>query len=920
LKFLQKIKRLLIFDTYGAIATASFLICLISGIVLTVPYDVTSPYESLSLTLIANPGAVFFRNLHYWSAQLFLVFVFLHIWDHFKTGSEKNISKGVWLRLSVSILFVFFVMISGFVLKGDADSEQARRIITNLVERIPLLGGIISTGLFGNENNYQLIYIHHIATATIFLVVIIFEHARTLWTKYSTFLIALFVITILSFIFNAPLHNNVNPVVKGPWYFTGLQEILHWFSNPVFIIWFVLILIITVYLLKFLKDKPSQIVKKTLFYLFWIYFILTIIGFFFRGENWKWQTPWQESLIVESGIFNMGIGFFNEEAFHVSENNIPVINGRREACLVCHNEIEGFSPSHDTQAIGCTSCHFGDPFTLNKNRAHKNMLLIPGNLTDARYTCGTTDCHPEIVSRVNRSLMTTNSGIVSVDKFVFGESNNLDSLFHIENIGHTIAESHLRDLCANCHLGNKKTETGPITQLSRGGGCNACHLNYDKHSLEGHIKYLSKSKTDTLIPVHHPSLDLNISNEHCYGCHSRSGRISTNYMGWHETLLDENEVVDSKGYKVMEDKRVYKFVAEDIHHQKGLVCVDCHTSFEVMGDENTYLHEDNAVKIQCKDCHFDKPENTVLYSDLDTESKKIFDLNRFQYSDKPILKTINSDFPIVNTFIDEDGFAFLIGKESKEVYPLISPGQTCTKGSTHSNISCSACHSAWAPQCIGCHNDFDKNTEGFDLLENKFKKGQWVEYAGEFIAGLPTLGVRELENGENNDKKIECAIPGMILTVDKNSYLSDDFKSFDESVIFHRLFAPSSPHTIVKEGRSCKSCHNNPLAIGYGRGELNYIIENNKGYWEFKPEYAPNKNDGLPEDAWIEFNLNTTDQNGGNSTRTDFRSFNIEEQKRILRVGACLTCHDENSEIMQKSLEFGFEEYIKTVSNECILP
>ena len=96
MELFNKIKNLLIFDTYGAIATASFVICAISGVVLAVPYDVGAAYDSISLMMIANPGAAFFRNVHYWSAQLFLVFVFLHIWEHFKLKSEKTVSSGVW--------------------------------------------------------------------------------------------------------------------------------------------------------------------------------------------------------------------------------------------------------------------------------------------------------------------------------------------------------------------------------------------------------------------------------------------------------------------------------------------------------------------------------------------------------------------------------------------------------------------------------------------------------------------------------------------------------------------------------------------------------------------------------------------------------------------------------------------------------
>ncbi|RLD57538.1 MAG: hypothetical protein DRJ05_09570, partial [Bacteroidetes bacterium] len=787
LKLFNKIKNLLTFDTYGAIATASFLICAISGVVLAVPYDVNAAYDSISLMVIANPGAAFFRNVHYWSAQLFLVFVFLHIWEHFKLKSEKAVSSGVWFRLSVSILFVMFVMISGFILKGDSDSEQASRILVALLGKIPLLGPLLSKVLFGDGESYQLIYVHHIATATIFLVIIILEHARTLWTKTSTFFISLFIIAILSLLLNAPLHDNLDPVVKGPWYFVGFQEILHWLSSPALVVWFIVLLIVVVWALRMMKDKPSKIIKKSLLYLFWAYMVLSAIGFFFRGENWKWQPPFQNNDVPESSVFTTGTGLFNILSNEVSEAEIPVINGRREACLVCHDQMSGFSPAHDPQAIGCASCHLGDPFTLNKNQAHKNMLLIPGNLVDAKYTCGTMDCHPRIPDRVNHSLMATNSGIVSVDKFVFGESDNLDSLFHIKDLGHTAADQHLRDLCANCHLGNEKTETGPINQLSRGGGCNACHINYGPQAQKEHLAYKSTEKHDGSFPLGHPSLDLNISNGHCFGCHSRSGRISTNYEGWHETLLDEKDVVGNNDYKVMEDKRVYHLETEDVHNRAGLLCVDCHGSYEVMGDGNTYLHEESAVKTQCADCHFDELPKTISYEALDEESRKIFDLKKFPHIEKPILLTLESSFPLVNTYVDESNNAFLVGKENGVIFPLKSPGETCTKGDAHDNVSCSACHTSWAPQCIGCHNAFDKEVEGYDLLEDKFKKGEWVEYVSEFLAEPPTLGVR-YDISDSKNTKVECAIPGMIMTIDKGS-----FSSSDEPLVFHRLYAPASP-------------------------------------------------------------------------------------------------------------------------------
>ena len=110
-------------DTYGWIGVSAFFICSVSGVFLAIPYDIEDPYLSVSHFLIFNPAAVFARNLHYWSAQLFLIFTILHIWDHYKQKTEDLVPNGVWLRLVLSVLIVFFVMISGFILKGDADSS-----------------------------------------------------------------------------------------------------------------------------------------------------------------------------------------------------------------------------------------------------------------------------------------------------------------------------------------------------------------------------------------------------------------------------------------------------------------------------------------------------------------------------------------------------------------------------------------------------------------------------------------------------------------------------------------------------------------------------------------------------------------------------------------------------------------------------
>jgi hypothetical protein len=200
--------------------------------------------------------------------------------------------------------------------------------------------------------------------------------------------------------------------------------------------------------------------------------------------------------------------------------------------------------------------------------------------------------------------------------------------------------------------------------------------------------------------------------------------------------------------------------------------------------------------------------------------------------------------------------------------------------------------------------------KGFDMLENREKAGNWIEHVGQFMADKPTLGIVMDSLGV---KQVKTFTPGMVLSIDTASFRNN---KINKAALFHRLYAPISAHTTVREGRSCISCHLDPLAIGYGRGELVYDVSTGKGKWYFRNKFALNDHDNLPEDAWTGF---LSERTGISATRENTRPFNLEEQKAILTVGACLTCHDENSRVMRESL-IDFPSLLKQVSKKCVLP
>jgi len=888
--------------TFGQIALASFLIAALSGIFLAIPYDVKNPLDSISLILLSNPAADLFRNIHYWSAQFFLVFTILHFWDHLRLSTEKEVKKGIWLRLTISLLAVFYVMLSGFILKGDADSIQAKNILTTLLNKIPLIGSELSYSLLGPAKDFQIPYVHHIATATIFLWIITIEHSKILWAKLRLVLYLIPIFIIAGFLFPPALHDNLTGIVKGPWYFLGLQETLHYLSYPFIAIIIAIIFLILVYLLPRFKPGVDAIVKKIIFASGIIYLLLMIIGLFFRGENWNFELPWKHKLTNEIKI-NSNFNFSTVSIDKLKEKKIPVVLGRREGCMFCHEKTKGFSPSHNPEAIGCASCHKGNIFSLDKSSAHKDMILIPGNLKDSKETCGTSNCHPDIPGRVDNSIMTTMTGIISVDHYTFGESNSLNEFNKITEIGHSPSDKHLRNLCASCHIGNIKDEPGPVTQLSRGGGCNACHLNYNEKSLKdiGSLSTNEFTNRDSFSEFSHPSLSIKIINDHCFGCHSRSGRISTNYEGWTETELDELPDSNENNFRQLDDGRIFSKTLPDVHFENKMECIDCHTSKEVMGDGNIYLHKEDQVKIQCTDCHLSGKAETTGVDSIDSESQKIITLRNYSTKDRKFLLTQKEKYVLTNTYLDSTNRAHLLTKNTGQDLVIKPPKFVCNEGKAHSRLSCNSCHTGWAPQCITCHTDYQPDEESYDLLDHKDVKGSWNETAADFKADEPTLGIKEVKAKDGTTKEvIDNFVPGMIINITDGSNKS-----------FKRLFAPAFPHTIRKESRSCKSCHNNPLALGYGRGNLKFTKE---GRWKFTSDYKLNSNDNLPEDAWIGF-LKTRTKDY--ATRNNVRPFSVEEQKKILTAGACLTCHKPESGPMKEYLETG---KIPRLSKKCIKP
>lgn len=903
--------------SFGDLAAASFVLCAVSGVFLVAPFDVRDPARSIAEWSLANSGAVFVRNVHYWTAQLFLICTVLHGWDHFRAATERRMPRGVWLRLMLAMPVMGLLLLSGFLLRGDGDAKQALRIVRELMDLVPSAGAWASTFFFGVGEQLHVVYAHHVATTTLIVWLAIVEHARRLWPRADA-MAAMGVATAAAAVIVSPgLHDGMDPVLKGPWYFLGLQELLHWTSWPLTVVCGCLGAAVLVWAVPHCEGRLRTALLWCCAVALGGYAALCGIGLFMRGENWNWQPGWPSG----SGDLQAGFIFAAENgavlegpknaanearremgrAAPTSGSAIPIVLGRPEGCLVCHSGISGLGDAHRPEAIGCASCHGGNVFTLEKLRAHAGLIRVPGNLADAPRTCGQAACHPTIPGRVERSIMSTFAGAIAVNRTVFGEPVSKEAPPpSVGMLGNSPADSHFRQLCASCHLGQTKEAWGPLGEEARGGGCNACHLVYSEKARAELAAYeATPLKERQRIPLVHPDLNAKADDRHCFGCHSRSSRISTNYEGWHElnSAPPEEQRAQNRhkgGLRLLDDGRWFKRVLPDVHSERGLACVDCHTAQEVMGTGHVVRDKAEQVRVRCEDCHADTLAR-VTPAAADPESRKLLALRGTRLSAGEALGRTRAGEALVNVVVTEDGKGRLVGKVTGRASELRAPARACSGDRAHARLACASCHTAWAPRCASCHTSYDPRAEGYDHLTQRETRGAWQEQAGPFEAVPPTLGVRkDPRDPARPEGTIDTFVPGMILRLDRNR--TEGAKP-DRS--FHRLYARMAAHTIRKEVRSCESCHADPVALGFGRGQLRFTVEAGRGIWRFEPELAKAAEDGLPEDAWVGFGQTRLVDV---STRADARPFTREEQRRILRVGACLTCHEAGSLVMRRAL------------------
>jgi hypothetical protein len=511
---------------------------------------------------------------------------------------------------------------------------------------------------------------------------------------------------------------------------------------------------------------------------------------------------------------------------------------KTEACMSCHKGIEEI---HARAPLNCTTCHQGDAQSTVKIVAHAKMISNPADLSVVDQTCG--QCHKPIVDRVKRSLMATRTGTFSGVSYLNGFQTQKEAVnftFSKYPIS-ALPDSHsptadyqtypgqvtnalrpfpaydktknvlvdlMRKECMQCHLWTQGVQRNSDY---RGTGCAACHMTYNAEGIsESGDPTIPKKSGE---PSQWPNMNLHghpikhvitkqIPIQTCATCHAGGNRIGLTFTGRMEAPARYDVYPQD-----LEHGHTYTNQVADIHYEKGMVCIDCHTINEIHGDGNLYVKKNYQLEIRCQVCH---GTQTSYGTGISSMGNKLSNIKIENLPDGKVKMTLISkldgkEHPVFQT---KDA----IKSKTIEAHQI--------KGHME-KMECYACHSAWVPKCMGCHIKMDLTKQpspihvSYDHLEDK---------QSDFGLFTLTAGIRVPEYdyplGIDHRGKYAPFVPrsSVVYTlVDEKG--KEVYKYRPQTTAKGTLgFAHNQtiPHTVRKEVRSCESCHNSEKVLGLG--------------------------------------------------------------------------------------------------------
>ncbi len=526
--------------------------------------------------------------------------------------------------------------------------------------------------------------------------------------------------------------------------------------------------------------------------------------------------------------------------------------------------------------------------------------------------------------------------------------------------------TYLRNQCLRCHFAVRgRAKRGDF----RGMGCSGCHIPYSNeglyegadpsvpHDQPGHcLVHTIQASRDAKVVVHGHQYS-GIPVETCTTCHNRGKRIGVSYQGLMESAYTSPFGHGGEGQPGLHTKH-YLAMEQDVHYQKGMLCQDCHTTVDVHGDGFLAAANLGVVEIECSDCHgtpdaypwelplgyMDEfgsvPQRGPARGTTHNLLKHTLAGTVYPSQDGYLLTARGN--PLTNAVRDGDRvIVHTAGGQDIELKPLKTiardkqlslRGQVAMQTVTNHmrKMECYTCHTAWAPQCYGCHVkvDYSGGKTSTDWLaggrkhmrpECRADRGE-IQYAlmipGQVTEQRSYMRYEDPPMGVNGEGRVTPIAPGCQVSV---TVIGADGKPLLLNHIFRTPagtegggkagqlsldMSPIQPHTMTKNARRCESCHLSGKALGYGINsgkstrpyDKRVFVDLESADGHVLAEKAIPQIESITglTDDWSR--VVTEDGKQLQTVGHHFkgsRPLNNDERTHIARQGICLSCHQE---------------------------
>jgi quinol-cytochrome oxidoreductase complex cytochrome b subunit len=260
----------------GGIAVFLCLVLLVTGILEMYFYIPSIEHAATSVEVITTlvPFGNLIRNLHYWSAQLLLIVMNIHLIRVVLTGAYAKPRQFNFLLGLGLLVFILLLDFTGYVLRWDEGIRWALVVGTNLLKTVPWIGdGLYQFVMGGTEAGPATLtrfYAWHIFGLTLGTSILVGWHAfrvrrdggitippptkrtdKTRITRFEllqrevfTMVIIGIILLLIAMLIPAPIDQPISSTgidtsdSHAPWFFLWIQQLLK-YGDPFF--WGVLI-------------------------------------------------------------------------------------------------------------------------------------------------------------------------------------------------------------------------------------------------------------------------------------------------------------------------------------------------------------------------------------------------------------------------------------------------------------------------------------------------------------------------------------------------------------------------------------------------------------------------------------------------------------------------------------------------------